>query len=309
MNKQSADEKTTTNTPRRHLKDEIRQWWADAPMTYGENHGRATYTFPDGTTESAELGSRRFYELADQVFYRWNRPIHMPDAPFGRIFDYEHYRGKKVLEIGCGMGCMAMNWAKRGAQITAIDLNPVAIEQTRRRFEVFDLSGDIREVDAENLPFESNQFDFVYSWGVVHHTPGIRAAIAEMFRVLRPSGRAGLMLYHRHSILSKIVVGWEEGYVNMESRFLDSLELSSRYSDGGRQEGNPHTWPVIKCEIRRDLMPQFDDLDIRTLGTDVPEGMNTWLPQLGRRLPVPMMKALARRWGWSLWITGKKPAW
>jgi len=290
-------------------KDNIRRWWAAAPMTYGEDHGRAVYTFPDGQIEEAELGSRRFFELADQVFYRWNQPIHLANAPFGRIFDYDRYRGARVLEIGCGMGCMAMNWARQGAQITAIDLNPVAVEQTRQRFAVFGLEGDIRQVDAERLPFDDAQFDFVYSWGVVHHTPGIRNAIAEMYRVLKPGGRAGLMLYHRHSILSKILVGWEEGYINMEREFLDSLELSSRYGDGARQEGNPHTWPVTPKEIRRDLMPQFDELDVRILGTDVPEALNTWLPQLGRRFPLPFTKALARRWGWSLWMTGGKPQW
>lgn len=293
----------------RGLKNDIRDWWASAPMTYGEDHGQAVYTMPDGSTETAELGSQRFFELADQVFYRWNRPIHRPNAPFGNIFDYERYREKKVLEIGCGMGCMAMNWALQGAQVTAIDLNPVAIKQTRRRFEVFGLEGDIREVDAESLPFDDERFDFVYSWGVVHHTPGIRSAIAEIYRVLKPGGRAGLMLYHRHSVLSRILVGWEEGYVNMESRFLDDLELSSRYGDGGRQEGNPHTWPVTKREIRRDLMPQYVDLNVRVLGTDVPEGLNTWLPQLGNRMPLAFKKALARRWGWSLWMTGEKPSW
>src|SRR3546814_15282205 len=88
------------------------------------------------------------------------------------------------------------------------------------------------------------------------------------------------MLYHRRSVLSKILVGWQEGYVNMESRFLDPLELSSRYGDGGRQEGNPHTWPVTRREVRRDLMCDFSDLDIRVLGTDVPEALNTWFPNL-----------------------------
>ncbi len=307
MNRTRESQEPTASQQK--LKSEIRQWWAGAPMTYGEDHGRADYTLPDGTVETVELGSRRFFELADQVFYRWNQPIHLPSAPFGRIFDYEAYHGKPVLEVGCGMGCMAMNWALRGAQTTAIDLNPVAIEQTRQRFSTFGLEGDIREADAENLPFDDESFDFLYSWGVVHHTPGIRVAIAEMYRVLKPGGKAGLMLYHRHSILSKVLVGWQEGYVNMESQFLDSLELSSRYGDGGRQEGNPHTWPVTLREVRRDLMPQFANLRIKVLGTDVPEAMNTWLPGLGSRLPMSFVKALARRWGWSLWITGEKPKW
>lgn len=291
-------------------KDDIRKWWAGAPMTYGEDHGRASYTLPDGTVETVELGTARFFELADSVFYRWNEPLHGPGAPFARIFDYGRYRGRKVLEVGCGMGCMSMNWAKQGALMTSVDLNPVSIAQTKRRFEVFGLEGDIREADAERLPFADDEFDFVFSWGVVHHTPNIRAAIAEMYRVLKPGGRAGLMLYHRHSFLSKVLVGWADGYVNMERYFLDDLELSSRYGDGARQEGNPHTWPVTRREIRRDLMPQFEDLEIRTLGTDVPETLNTWIPSLSRvAMTTSMVKALARRWGWSLWMTGQKPTW
>jgi 2-polyprenyl-3-methyl-5-hydroxy-6-metoxy-1,4-benzoquinol methylase len=293
------------------LKAKIRNWWAGAPMTYGEDHGRATYHRPDGSTETVELGSQRFFELADEVFYRWNRPIHDVTGNFGRIFDYQRYGAtrSKVLEIGCGMGCMAMNWAQHGADMTAIDLNPVAIEQTRRRFEVFGLKGDIREADSEALPLADGQFDFAYSWGVLHHTPNIRRAIQEVRRTLKPGGQLGLMLYHRHSFLSRYQVAYQEGYVNFESGFLNPLELSSRYGDGGRQEGNPHTWPVTKREVRRDLMPDFDDVQIRVLGTDVPETLNSWFPNFSNRfLSERMNKALARRWGWSLWITGVKPS-
>src|SRR5262249_51813912 len=107
------------------LKSEIRDWWASAPMTYAQDHGATLYHRPDGTVERVELGSRRFFELADETFYRWNEPIRGPEGPFGRIFDYQRYRDAPVLEVGCGMGCMAMNWAQRGARLTAVDLNPV----------------------------------------------------------------------------------------------------------------------------------------------------------------------------------------
>lgn len=291
------------------LKKRIRNWWADAPMTYGEDHGQALYTRPDGSVERVDIGSMRFFELADEVFYRWNRPIHDETGNFGRIFDYETYRGGKVLEVGCGMGCMAMNWAQHGVALTAVDLNPVAIQQTRNRFQIYGLEGDIREADSEALPLGDGQFDFAYSWGVLHHSPNIRQAIREICRVLKPGGRIGLMLYHRHSVLSLYQVAFQEGIVNMENRFLDPLEVSSRYGDGARQEGNPHTWPVTKREVRRDLMPDFNDVQIRVLGTDVPDSLNTWYPNLsGRFLSERLMKALARRWGWSLWITGVKPS-
>ena len=287
-------------------KKAIRDWWADTPMTYAEDHGHAEYRLTDGSMERVEIGTRRFYELADSVFFRWNEPLHDDTGKFGRIFDYERFRGKRVLEIGCGMGCMASQWASHGADITAVDLNPVAIEKTIRRFELFGLKGDIREVDAETLPFADATFDLVYSWGVIHHTPGIEQAAREMFRVLKPGGRLALMLYNRNSVLYKYFVSYQEGLVNLEHQFLDELGLASRYGDGGRQEGNPHTWPVTDEEVRRDLLPMCQNVSIKVLGTDVQEALNTWFPRLGQWLPLSWRKALARRWGWSLWITGDK---
>lgn len=289
------------------LKSEIRDWWASAPMTYGQDHGTTLYHRSNGDVERVDIGSRRFFELADETFYRWNEPLRGEEGPFARIFDYQRFRGLPVLEIGCGMGCMAMNWAQRGALVTAVDLNPVAVDQTRRRFELFGLAGDVREVDGEVIPFDNSSFAFAYSWGVLHHTPGISRAIAELYRVLVPGGQIGLMLYNRNSVLYRYSVDYQEGVVNGEHQFLDELELASRYGDGARAEGNPHTWPVTEREVRRDLMPMFEDVDIRVFGTDVPDILNTWFPGLTKFMTKGMIRAVARRWGWSLWITGRKP--
>jgi 2-polyprenyl-3-methyl-5-hydroxy-6-metoxy-1,4-benzoquinol methylase len=290
------------------VKDSIRQWWASNPMTYGLEHGRTDYADEGGKQKSIDLTTREFFDHADKVFYSWNEPRHSATDKFGKIFDFERYRGKRVLEIGCGMGCMAMNWAQHGADVTAVDLNPVAISQTRRRFESYGLAGDIREADAENLAFEDNTFDFVYSWGVLHHTPRTQKTIEEVHRVLKPGGRTGVMLYHRNSFLFRYQVQFIEGFLNMESRFLSAVELGSRYGDGERQEGNPHTWPITVREAHRDLFWQFSDVDVDVFGTDVPWMINHWLPDFAARLPRNWVDALCRRYGWSLWITGEKPA-
>lgn len=284
------------------LKDAIRRFWADFPMTYGDEHGNTAY----GTSPVA-IGSREFFERADATFYRWNEPLHAPEGRFARLFDYESYRGKRVLEVGCGMGCMAMNWAQHGAHVTAVDLNPVAVTQTRRRFELFGLDGEIQEVDGERLPFGDATFDYVYSWGVLHHTPGTEAAIDELHRVLKGGGRAGVMLYNRESLLYRIIVRWQEGFVNLERRWLDELALASRYADGDRREGNPHTWPVTRGEIERDLFRAFAEVKIRVLGTDVPNVLNILGNELGTKvMPGAAVRALARRWGWSLWTTARR---
>lgn len=274
-------------------------------MTYGDEHGNTLYQEAGG--QPVALGSREFFEHADTTFYRWNEPLHGPEGPFSRLFDYQSYRDRQVLEIGCGMGCMAMNWAQHGARVTAVDLNPVAVQQTQRRFELFGLTADIRDADAARLPFADQTFDYAYSWGVLHHSPGLKASIAELHRVIKPGARIGVMLYNRESLLYRFLIRWQEGFVNLESRCLTELELASRYTDGERREGNPHTWPVTAAEIHSDLLASFDDVQTRVLGTDIPNVLNIWGNELGSRvMGRSAMKALARRWGWSLWTSARK---
>jgi ubiquinone/menaquinone biosynthesis C-methylase UbiE len=289
-------------------KNVIRNWWAEHPMTYGAQHGTATFFADDGRPIKVQIGSRDFFEWADLTFYRWNVPRHNDKGFFGKIFDYDRYAGKRVLEIGCGMGCMAMNWAQHGACVTAVDLNPVAVEQTRRRFETFGLEGNILEADAENLPFEDNSFEYAYSWGVLHHTPDTKRVTHELYRVLRTGGRVGVMLYHRRSAMYRFLTEYVEGFMNLERAFLTPLELASRYADGGRAEGNPHTWPVTRREARQKLFSEFAHLRIETFGTDLGAVFDQWIPGFWRRLPRLLTDACARHWGWSLWITGQKGA-
>jgi SAM-dependent methyltransferase len=295
-----------SNRPDASRRADVRRWWAEFPMTYGEEHGNTLYG-AGGEHVDAPLGSREFFEKADATLYRWNEPLHGPEGPFSRLFDYPAHRGKRVLEVGCGMGCMAMNWARQGAVVSAVDLNPVAVAQTRTRFEIFGLSGDIREADAAALPYADASFDYVYSWGVLHHSPDLRRSLDELHRVMRPGARIGVMLYNRESLLFRFLVRWQEGCVNLERRWLDELALASRYGDGERREGNPHTWPVTQHEIRTELFTAFDNVDCRVLGTDVPNVLNIWGFELGSRvMPRPAIDALARRWGWSLWATGAR---
>jgi len=280
--------------------DEIARWWSSRPMTYGRVHGGTEYR--DG---AVAIGSREFFEAADRQFYAWNAPLH--DArPFGRLFPYDDYRGRDVLEIGCGMGAMAMNWARQGARITAVDLAAASIDQTRRRFALMGIDGDIRQADARALPFDAARFDYVYSWGVLHHSPDLPRSIAELMRVLRPGGGFGVMLYHRRSFLYGYMVQFLEGFLHDERRFLSPLELASRYGDAAREEGNPHTWPITKAEARAMFGPYSSRLEFRILGTDLEGILPFVIPGLGRVLPRWALKPWARRFGWSLWIHGTK---
>lgn len=279
---------------------QIREWWAEHPMTYGDEHGR-----PEWGDSSSELGTREFFQRVDDRFFEWNAPLH-GDRPFSRLFDYGSYGDGKVLEVGCGMGSMAMQWALAGARMTAVDLNPTAIAQTRRRFEVFGLDGDVREADARTLPFEDDTFDYAYSWGVLHHSPELNRSIEELLRVVRPGGGFGIMLYNRRSFLHWYMTEYVEGILHMERRFLDAVELASRYGDAGREEGNPHTWPVTREEVVTVLRDLGATADARVLGTDIDGVLGTAVPGLHRFVPAWAKKPWARRFGWSLWFHGHK---
>jgi SAM-dependent methyltransferase len=278
----------------------IEDWWSSRPMTYGRTHGAT-----DHAGGETEFGSREFFAGADRQFYAWNAPLH-DRRPFDRLFRYDAYRGRDVLEIGCGMGAMAANWASNGARVTAVDLTPVAVEQTRRRFSLFGLEGDIREADARRLPFPDHSFDYVYSWGVLHHSPDLVRSVGELIRVLRPGGEFGVMLYHRRSFLYGYMIRFVEGFLHRESRFLAPLALASRYGDGAREEGNPHTWPITKAEARLIFGAHSGDVRMRVLGTDLDGILPFLLPGLGHVLPGFIKKPWARRFGWSLWIEGHR---
>lgn len=285
--------------------NDVKDWWAENPMTYGhDQHGSTTYQ-ENGQEINVELGSKEFFEHADKTFLEWNSPLHLT-RPFEKIFPFDEFKNKKVLEIGCGMGLMSSLWAKAGAEVTAVDLNPVAIEQTKNRFKTFDLKGQIQQEDGNRLSLDSNSFDYVYSWGVLHHSPNLELSISEMMRVLKPGGKFGIMLYNRHSLLYWYHCWLIEGWLHRESKFLHPLQLGSRYGDGAKEEGNPHTWPVTRRELRDLFSPYLSEYQDRLLGTDLESVLLHMIPGLAFVLPKFVKKSWGRRFGWSIWANGIK---
>tara|TARA_B100000809_G_scaffold263890_1_gene318266 strand:+ start:2800 stop:3603 length:804 start_codon:yes stop_codon:yes gene_type:complete len=117
--------------------------------------------------------------------------------------EFESGKGNKVLEVGVGAATDFMNWAKNGAELYGIDLTSEAVGHAEHRLELYGLKAKyIKVADAENLPFEADFFDIVYSWGVIHHSPDTPKALKEIIRVLKPGGKAKLMVYNRKSILA-----------------------------------------------------------------------------------------------------------
>ena len=116
-----------------------------------------------------------------------------------RLVPFNEASGKSLLEIGCGNGADGVMFASHGAQYTGVDLTQTAVDATREHFQVLGLEGRFQTEDAERLSFPDASFDVVYSLGVLHHTPNTRRAIEEVYRVLKPNGKAIIMLYHKTS--------------------------------------------------------------------------------------------------------------
>jgi len=291
------------------LKERVRAFWQENPC---------------GTKfADAPPGSRRFYELVEE--HRYKKEWHIPEAAqFARAKDLA------VLEVGCGLGTDGAQFAKAGARYTGIDLTDAAVELAKRRFELFDLPGTFRVTDAERLDFPDNSFDLVYSHGVLHHTPDTAAAIREIHRVLRPGGKAVVMLYHRDSYNYRVnlsmlrrtgvqLLRWNTGIklvhlltgepedslrdharqLQTRSEYLNSEEFLSRNTDGA---GNPLA-RVYSHREARELFKDFAHVELRTYFLN-----KRWLPVLGPLLPRSLESQLAARWGWHLWIYATKGA-
>ena len=286
-------------------------------------------TEPCGTHDlTTKRGTPEFYERYRE--FRFSSEWHIPDlVPFGET------DGKQVLEIGCGAGADGVMFAQHGAEYTGIDLTETAVDATRRHFDVLGLRGRFQVENAEKLSFADGSFDFVYSHGVLHHTPHPDLAFGEVYRVLKPGGKAVLMLYHKHSINYYLrILGYMRGRILLRilSRVGHFSEDRKQLSDGIRGvRGNtePSVWQIHYNNFLRSGWSYLRSRNFIHHATDGPEcpiafvytqrsvrraftGFRTvdtrvaHLPLhkllFGRAVPRGLEKQLASRFGWYIFI-------
>ncbi len=247
-------------------KAEVRRYWQARPCNADDSAKR------EGTLEWSD-------EIEENRYAR---------EPFIHAFaQFTRWRGKKVLEVGCGVGTDCLQFARAGADMHAIDLTERGVEITRRRLALNGLSAKVHVGDAEALPFEDNLFDLVYSWGVLHHSPDTEKAVSEAHRVLKPKGRFVIMLYNRRSIIAcrlYLHYGLKAGRPFRTFRDI----LASHMESAG-------TKAFTVSELRR-MFGRFDHQNISPVLTagDIerfPKSLHPWLPSA---------------WGWFLVISGFK---
>jgi ubiquinone/menaquinone biosynthesis C-methylase UbiE len=126
----------------------------------------------------------------------------------------EPVAGRAVLDYGCGTGDWGLMLAGEGANVTFLDLSPVAIEVTQRRAAAGGVADRVRGVarDASDLScFRDQEFDLIYGSAAVHHTLKYPGALEELLRVLRTGGRLVLAETYGNNQLLNMArrLGWK----------------------------------------------------------------------------------------------------
>lgn len=173
------------------------------------------------------------------------------------VFEFDKWAGKKVLEIGCGSGIDAVEFARNGAIVTAIDITDNAVALTGELAKEAGVSIAVVKQDKKNLPYKDNVFDCVYSYGVLHHIPDVDSVLEDMHRLLKPGGVIMAMLYHKDSILwaySILKRAWDRDL------FASAKEATAMYSE--RILDCPYTKAYTKREALDLFAPWFRHIEV-----------------------------------------------
>lgn len=262
-------------------KQRAREQWGQDPCgaVHGGEHG---------------FGTREFFDAVERHRYLEYAPW-MPE-----MMGFSQFPGAHLLEVGCGMGTDLLQFARGGAICTGMDLTPRSIAITRHRFALYGERADFLIGDGEHLPFENDSLDVVYSNGVLHHTPDTAGAIREIRRVLKPSGTAKVMIYHKSSMNYWGDVILKHGILRGELfQGHSPEEIMSRWVEYSEHGGRP----LVKVYTRHEARELFKDF--REIRIDVEQLLRAEIP-LGAFLPLKIFRSLQTHLGWNLVITARK---
>ena len=186
------------------------------------------------------VGSREFF--GELEAYRFEKLDYLP-----RVVDFTAYKGRRMLEVGCGVGTDLVRFAKHGAAVTGVDLAQVSIDLAKQNFALNGVTGDLRTMNGEDMQIDDESFDVVYAHGVLQYTDDPQRMIREIHRVLRPGGEAILMVYNRYSWLYALskVFGTTLEHEDAPAFKTFSIRQFKRMLSGfSRVEITPERFPV-----------------------------------------------------------------
>ena len=247
------------------------------------------------------VGTKRYFDEVEARKYFVEG--HIPG-----FAEFERWRGKKVLEIGCGIGTDTINFARHGAQVTSVDLSERSMEIARQRTIVYGVEEQVQfyRGNAEELrsfvPVET--YDLIYSFGVIHHTPHPERVMEELRHYAGPGTKVKIMVYHRRS--------WKVAWIlatEGKGQFWKLPELVAKNSEA--QTGCPITYTYTKKEGRELL--RRGGFRATQAGAEhiFPYRIEDYVEYryvkewYFRWMPGTLFRALERRLGWHLCISGE----
>ena len=193
---------------------------------------------------SKALGTLEYFEEVEKRKY-FVEP-HIPS-----FAEFEKWRGKRVLEIGCGIGTEAINFARNGAILTVVELSQESLELAKKRFAVYGLTANFILGNAEDLDSllkKEEKFDLIWSFGVIHHSPYPEKILEKCKNFLEDDGEIRMMVYSKisyklfylmretgiwdFSVLDDLIASYSEAQTGCPITYSYTLEGAQRlFSD------------------------------------------------------------------------------
>lgn len=233
--------------------------------------------------------------LSSEYFNEVEKRKYFVEPHIPGFANFSAWRGKKVLEIGCGIGTDAVNFARNGADYTGIELSEVSLDITKKRFEIFGLEGNFFNLDAQNfdeLKKVGEEFDLIYSFGVIHHSPHPEKILENCHRLLKKDGTIKIMVYAKNSWKNFMI---ENGFDQYEAQ--SNCPLALTYTKEGLtslfSELNFRDIDILQTHIFPYKIDRYKKYEYE---------MEEWFQAMPKR----MFEILEENLGWHLCITAKK---
>lgn len=211
--------------------------------------------FPNEFGERA-LKSKADFEFLNSSYLSENFYL---NSFFKGLKEVNFLKNSLVLDIGCGWGSSTKYLSKYSKKVTSIDISQVAIEGAKTNLSFDDITNsELIEMDAENLSFPDSSYDFVYSWGVIHHSSDPGKIISEIYRVMRAGGKGTIMVYNKSS-LRYWLLGFYQLYIRRQVLSgYNWSNIGKKFTDGFYHKH------YISKELKKEFLSNgFSDVKIK----------------------------------------------
>ncbi len=294
------------------MDNDIKNWWDQNPFTFGA----ATNDYKKNDLVGRVTSEKMDLDYFNEIERRFRKHSgtggqEKGDSLLSKLIDYKtSVQEKDVLDIAIGSGLHTVAFAKEKGRVTGIDLTPYAVKQAKKNLELRGLSSEIRQMDAQQMDFKDDMFDFVNAWGCLMHMPDTKGAIKEIYRVLKPGGRVLAYMYNKSSWPFWFNIFFLRGILLLGFiRYgFSAVRLTSRYSDGSRKGGNALT-KFFTSKEAGDMFIEAGFEKIEAYPWDIgyePDGWPIGKFPIFKYLPRRVRNFMAKNWGYGLIVRAQK---